>query len=132
MSFPAFGELGVNQYEWCWLPENFEEAWAALGAADTAMALVRIGFPWDEIVVPARLVDQGDRLTWQTPESAYNAVLRLCELVPEVEAELIGMYRAAYPAELVAERFLDFLSRGPLEVPEHAPPVYLGRPQQLA
>lgn len=128
MAFPAFGELGVCEYEWRWLPEGFHDAWSQLSAPSFAMVLVRLGFDWEATVAPARLVDQGGRLNWQTPEAAHNAVLRLCELVPEAEAELCSVYHAAYPVELVAERFLEFLGRGSVAAQERVVPVHLGRP----
>ena len=128
MAFPAFAELGVCEYVWRWLPDDFAEAWTQLTAPEVAQALVRLGFDFDEVVAPAGLVDQAGRLGWRTPEAAHNAVLRLCELVPEAEPELCAMYLAAYPVGSVAGKFLEYLERGPAAPVGRVEPVYLGRP----
>lgn len=109
--FAILGEVGCCEYFYRWLPESFVEAWAEWDRADQmALLLARVGFDFDEVVAPARLVDQGDRLEWRTPEAAGNAVCRLCDLVPEAGPALCDSYRAAYPLELVAEKLFAFLS----------------------
>lgn len=110
--FAAFGELGCCEYWWRWLPEGFSDAWAAADSApEMALILTRLGFDWDEVVTPAKVVEDhlGDALKWRTPESAFNAVLRLCDLLPEAESLVCQDYREKYPTELVAEKFLEFL-----------------------
>ena len=129
MPFPAFGELGCCEYVWMHLPDTFPAAWANIDSApDIALMLVRLSFDWDEVVGPALALKDhmGDRLNWRTPESAHNAVLHMCELIPEAELELCRLYREKYS---VVERLLAFLSSGPVQAPDRIEPVYLGRPR---
>lgn len=144
MAFPALSELGCCEYFWRWLPEDFAEAWATWDRADQmALLLVRIGFPFDEVVEPALPVfdlpsdstpvplmyrNTKAELKYRTPEVAAAAVAVLCYCVPEAEGCVCDLYRGRYPLADVAERFFEFLGRGPTEPAARVEPILLGRP----
>lgn len=128
----ALVEVGCCEYFAAWLSEDFAEAWAEWDRADQmALLLVKVGFPFDDVVVePVKLVDQGDRLRWRTPEAAENAVCRFCDLVPEANLFLCDLYREKCSLAEVAERLFVLLSQGPAAPQDRVEPVILGRPER--